>query len=61
MSKIPLRLGYQFESPLSAHHITGGVGYYNLEHNFGLDFSLRQGVNAGAETVLLIGLRILRN
>ena len=61
MSKIPLRLGYQFESPLSAHHITGGVGYYNLEHNFGLDFSLRQGVNAGAETVLLIGLRILRS
>ena len=61
MSKIPLRLGYQFESPLSAHHLTGGVGYYNLEHNFGLDFSLRQGVNAGAETVLLIGLRILRS
>lgn len=61
MSKIPLRLGYLFDSQLSAHHLSGGIGYYNLEHNFGLDFSLRQGVNAGAETVLLLGLRILRN
>lgn len=59
--RIPLRLGYQFESLLSAHSLSGGVGYFSLDRGIGVDFVFRQGVNAGAETVLLLGLRILKN
>ena len=60
-SRIPVRLGYQFESLLSAHHLSGGVGYFSPDRGLGIDFVMRQAVNAGAETVLLLGLRILKN
>jgi hypothetical protein len=61
VGRMPLRLGYLFDSNLGAHHVSGGLGYLDPERGFGLDFSLRQRVNAGNETILLFALRILRN
>lgn len=60
-SKVPLRLGYLYDSTLSAHHVSGGLGYLDSERGFGIDFSLRQRVSAGNETVFLLGLRIIKN
>lgn len=59
--KVPLRAGYLYDSTLNANHVSGGLGYLDSERGFGLDFSLRQRVSAGTETVFLLGLRIIRN
>lgn len=59
--KVPLRLGYLYDSTLNANHVSGGLGYLDAERGFGLDFSLRQRVSAGNETVFLLGLRIIKN
>jgi hypothetical protein len=58
--RMPLRLGYLFDSSYNAHHVSGGVGYLDPERGFGLDLSLRQQVSAGTQTVALLGIRILR-
>jgi hypothetical protein len=60
-SKLPLRIGYVYNSDLSAHHVSGGLGYLDLERGFGLDFSLRQQVSGGSETVALLGFRVVKN
>ena len=60
-SKVPLRAGYLYDSYLNAHHVSGGLGYLDTERGFGLDFSLRQQVSAGTETVLLLGFRVIKN
>jgi opacity protein-like surface antigen len=59
-STVPLRAGYMYDSDLSAHHVSGGIGYFNTSHGFGFDFSFRQRVSGGNETVLLLGLRVLK-
>jgi hypothetical protein len=52
---VPIRLGYMYDSNLGASHVSGGLGYFGS--GFGVDFSLRQRVSAGNETILLLGLR----
>lgn len=59
--KVPLRVGYMYDSWLNAHHVSGGLGYLDLATGFGIDLSLRQQVSAGTETVALLGLRIIKN
>ncbi len=59
--RVPLRLGYLYDTNLSAHHVSGGLGYQDLQKGYGLDFSLRQRVSAGTETVLLLGVRVLKH
>ena len=59
--KVPLRLGYLYDDNLHRHHATFGLGYMSSDPGFALDVSVRQAVNAGQETVLLIGFRILRD
>ena len=58
--RMPLRLGYLYDSDLTAHHISGGLGYINLDPGFGIDFSFRQRVQGGNETLLLLGIRVQR-
>lgn len=58
-SRIPLRAGYLFDSNLGAHHVTGGIGYF--DPRFGLDFGFRQRVSGGMETTLVMGFRLLRD
>lgn len=58
--RVPLRLGYMFDDNLGAHHVSGGIGYINQDPGFGLDFSFRQRVAGGNETVLLLGFRVTR-
>jgi opacity protein-like surface antigen len=60
-NKVPLRLGYLYDSNTNAHHISGGLGYLDLERGFGLDLSLRQQVSAGTQTVALLGFRVIKN
>jgi len=59
--RVPLRLGYLYDDNLRAHHATFGLGYMNLDPGFAVDFSVRQRITAGTETVMLIGLRFLRD
>jgi hypothetical protein len=58
--RVPLRAGYLYDSDLDAHHITAGLGYMHTERGIGLDFAIRQRVKGGDETVMLLGLRIVR-
>ena len=58
-NRIPLRAGYLFDSNLGAHHVTGGIGYF--DPRFGLDFGFRQRVSGGMETTLVMGFRLLRD
>jgi hypothetical protein len=57
---VPLRLGYLYDGDLGAHHVSGGLGYFDSARGFSLDLSLRQQVSGGTETVALIGFRILK-
>lgn len=59
-SRVPLRIGYLYDGNFNAHHVSGGIGYLNLERGFGLDLSLRQQVSAGTQTVVLLGFRVLK-
>ena len=59
--KVPLRLGYLYDDNLRAHHATMGLGYVSKDSGFALDVSVRQRVAPGSETVLLFGIRILRD
>lgn len=61
LSRVPLRLGYNYDDTQGAQAITGGLGYMNLSPAFALDFAFRQRVDAGAETVLLLGFRVIRD
>ncbi len=58
--KVPVRVGYMFNSELDAHHISGGIGYLSVERGFGVDFAIRQRVQGGDETVMLLGLRYVK-
>jgi hypothetical protein len=58
---VPLRLGYLYDNDLRAHHTTFGLGFISRDPGFAIDVSVRQRVSGGSETVLLIGLRILRD
>ena len=58
--RVPLRLGYLYDNDLRAHHTTFGLGFISRDPGFAIDVSVRQRVSGGSETVLLIGLRILR-
>jgi hypothetical protein len=57
---IPFRAGYVYDQNYGRHHVSGGLGYLDLERGFGVDVSFRQSVTAGAETVLLAGFRVLK-
>lgn len=59
-SRVPLRAGYVYDTELEAHHVTGGLGYMHAERGIGVDFALRQRVDGGTETVLLLGLRLVK-
>lgn len=58
--RVPLRAGYVYDTELDVHHVTGGLGYLHPERGIGLDFAIRQRVDGGNETVLLLGLRIVK-
>jgi hypothetical protein len=60
-AKVPLRVGYMYDSYLNAHHVSGGLGYVDTANGYGIDLSLRQQVSAGTETVALIGFRVIKN
>lgn len=55
-SKVPIRAGYLWDELLNAHHVSGGIGYKDPTRGFGLNFSLRQRVTAGNETVALFAI-----
>jgi hypothetical protein len=57
---IPFRAGYLYDQDYRRHHISGGLGYLDLERGFGIDLSFRQSVSSGSETVLLAGFRVLK-
>jgi len=59
--KVPVRLGYLYDDFLRGHHVSGGLGYVAQDSGFAVDVSFRQRVSSGAETVLLFGIRILRD
>lgn len=59
--RVPLRLGYLFDSNLTSHHLTGGLGYFDARGRWGVDAGFRQRLAGGAETLLLFGVRILRD
>lgn len=61
LSRVPLRLGYSYDDTQGAQALTGGIGYMNLAPAFALDFAFRQRLDAGAETVLLLGFRVIRD
>ena len=58
--RVPLRAGYVYDTELDAHHISGGLGYLHPERGIGVDFAIRQRVEGGNESVLLLGLRIVK-
>ena len=58
--KVPVRAGYMYDNDLGAHHVSGGIGYFSQDLGFGVDFAMRQRVEAGNETVLLLGLRYVK-
>ena len=58
--RVPLRAGYVYDTELEAHHITAGLGYMHAERGIGVDFALRQRVDGGNESVLLLGLRLVK-
>lgn len=61
LSRVPLRLGYSYDNTQGSQAVTGGIGYINQSPAFALDFAFRQRVDAGAETVLLLGFRVIRD
>lgn len=58
--RVPLRVGYLYDTELEAHHVTAGLGYFHLERGIGVDFALRQRVDGGNESVVLLGLRLVK-
>ncbi len=61
VGKVPLRLGYLYDDNIRGHHATMGLGYTSKDPGFAFDVSVRQRVAPGNETVLLFGIRILRD
>jgi hypothetical protein len=54
--KVPLRLGYTFDSALLASYLSAGLGY--MSQSFAIDASYRGKVDGGIENSVMIGLRI---
>jgi hypothetical protein len=56
-SRIPLRLGYNFDDTRQTpvHAITGGFGF--IEQAFGAEASVRQEIVGGSQTTILVNLR----
>jgi len=53
--RIPLRLGYSFDSGRRVHSVTGGLGY--LDQKVGIELSLRQAVHGDDGTLLMASFR----
>lgn len=60
VGRLPLRLGYAYDDFMSSHSLSGGLGYLPQGAGYGIDFSFRQRLAGGDETVLLLGFRVLR-
>lgn len=58
--RVPLRAGYVYDTELDVHHVTGGLGYLHPARGIGVDFAIRQRVEGGNESVLLLGLRVVK-
>ncbi len=57
--KVPLRLGYNFDSNLTASYLSFGLGY--LSQSFGIDAAYRAKVSGGIENYVVLGIRIFIN
>jgi opacity protein-like surface antigen len=57
--KVPVRVGYLYDSGLSGQYLTMGVGY--LSPQFGIDLGYRVKVGGGLENFLMLGLRLFIN
>jgi len=53
--RVPIRLGYEYDSGRHTHSVTGGVGY--VDQQVGIDVALDQQVRGGTETRLLLAFR----
>jgi len=53
--KLPLRVGYVFDSGRETHAVTGGIGY--AVHKFSADIALQQQVAGRSDTRLLASVR----
>jgi len=58
-SKVPLRLGFVYDTGLSGAYITAGTGYFGQK--WAIDLSYRAKVAGGIENFLMLGLRIFIN
>lgn len=53
--KVPIRLGYTFDSGRQIHSVSGGLGY--VEASWGLELGLRQDVAGASDTAILASFR----
>jgi hypothetical protein len=53
--KVPIRLGYVFDSGRQIHSVSGGLGY--LDTSWGAELSLRQDVAGASDTAILASFR----
>ena len=58
-SKVPVRVGFVYDTGLNAAYVTAGTGYFG--QSFALDLSYRAKVSGGVENFLSLGLRIFIN
>lgn len=61
LGRVPLRAGYTYDNAMGTQAVTGGIGYVHPSPSFAMDFSFRQRVDNGSETVLLLGFRVIRD
>ncbi len=58
-NKVPVRVGYVFDSALNGQYITMGIGYSS--QSFGIDLGYRVMVGGGLENFLMLGLHLFVN
>jgi hypothetical protein len=59
VDRVPLRLGYMYDSAPDGHHISAGLGYFTAR--YGIDVAMRQRLSGGLETLLVLGFRLFRD